>query len=220
MSGCCNDNLCAPEPNHNTPRWRQALWIALGVNASMFFVEIAAGVAAGSLSLQADAIDFLGDSANYAISLAVAGMALTWRARAALLKGWTLALFGIIVLSSALWHGYLARLPDAETMGLVGALALVANVGVALLLYRFREGDANMRSVWICSRNDAIGNIAVLAAALGVFGTGTAWPDIAVASIMAVLAVSGAWQIITQAKGELRSIKKTPASQIIPVATS
>jgi Co/Zn/Cd efflux system component len=218
MAGCCNDNLCAPEPNHNTPRWRQALWIALGVNAAMFFVEISAGVAAGSLSLQADAIDFFGDSANYAISLAVAGMALTWRARAALLKGWTLAIFGIAVLASALWHVYATRLPDAETMGLVGALALIANVGVALLLYRFREGDANMRSVWICSRNDAISNIAVLGAALGVFGTGTAWPDIAVASIMATLAISGAWQIITQANGELRSVKKTPAPAIAPTA--
>lgn len=217
MSGCCNDSLCTPAPDHNMPRWRQALWIALGVNAGMFFVEIIAGFAAGSLSLQADAIDFLGDSANYAISLAVVGMALTWRARAALLKGWTLALFGITVLASALWHIYVTRLPDAETMGMIGTLALIANVGVALLLYRFREGDANMRSVWICSRNDAISNIAVLCAALGVFGTGTAWPDIAVASIMAVLAITGAWQIIAQARGELRSVKKKPASETMPI---
>jgi Co/Zn/Cd efflux system component len=216
MSGGCNDNLCTPDPGYNTPRWRQALWIALGINAAMFLVEIIAGVAAGSVSLQADAIDFLGDSGNYAISLAVAGMALTWRARSALLKGWTLALFGIVVVASSLWHAYAMRLPDAETMGTVATLALIANVGVALLLYRFREGDSNMRSVWICSRNDAISNLAVLAAALGVFGTRTAWPDLIVAAIMAGLAISGAWQIIRQANGELRGVK---TSATLPIAT-
>lgn len=162
------------------------------------------GVAAGSASLQADAIDFLGDAANYAIGLGVAGRALVWRARAALLKGWSLGLLGAAVLVSTVGHAYVGTLPEAETMGIVGVLALLANAGVALMLYRFRTGDANMRSVWICSRNDAIGNLAVLAAAAGVFGTGAAWPDLIVASIMAALGVGGGWQIVRQANAELR----------------
>jgi len=171
----------------------------------MFLAEIIAGVAAGSAALQADALDFFGDAANYAISLGVTGMALAWRARAALLKGWTLVLFGLAVLVSTGWHAYAGTLPEAEVMGVVGILALAANAGVALMLYRFRAGDANMRSVWICSRNDAIGNIAVVLAALGVFGTGTGWPDIIVAAIMAGLGLSGGWQIVRQASAELRS---------------
>jgi Co/Zn/Cd efflux system component len=163
-------------------------------------------VAVGSASLQADALDFLGDAANYAISLSVAGMALTWRARAALLKGGSLGLLGLWVIVSTAWHAYLGTLPSAEVMGVVGLLALLSNAGVALMLYRFRSGDANMRSVWICSRNDAIGNVAVLLAALGVFGTGTGWPDLIVASIMAALGISGGLQIVRQARGELRSV--------------
>ena len=185
--------------------WRRALWIALVVNAGMFLAEIIAGVAAGSAALQADALDFFGDAANYAISLGVAGMALAWRARAALLKGATLALFGAGVLASTLWHVWMGTLPAAEVMGVVGALAVAANAGVALLLYRYRSGDSNMRSVWICSRNDVIGNCAVLAAAGGVFGTGTGWPDIIVATIMGTLGIAGGWQIIRAAKAELRA---------------
>ena len=204
MAGCCHDDHCSPPKELNSPHWRWALWIALAINASMFLGEIVAGVAAGSASLQADAIDFLGDSGNYAISLGVASMALSWRARAALLKGWSLGLLGAAVLLSTAWHAYAGALPKAETMGVVGVLALLANMGVALMLYRFRTGDANMRSVWICSRNDAIGNIAVLAAAVGVFGTGTAWPDLIVATIMAALGVSGGWQIVRHARAELR----------------
>jgi Co/Zn/Cd efflux system component len=206
MAGCCHDDHCssATQPELNSPRWRRALWIALAINASMFAAEIAAGVAAGSAALQADALDFLGDAANYAISLAVAGMALQWRAKASLLKGATLGLFGLWVLGNTAWHAYLGTLPRAEFMGIVGIIALIANGGVALMLYRFRSGDANMRSVWICSRNDAIGNLAVLLAAAGVFGTGTGWPDIFVAAIMAGLGLSGCWQIVRQALHELR----------------
>jgi len=184
--------------------WRRALWIALVVNAGMFAVEIGAGVSAGSRSLLADALDFFGDAANYAISLAVAGMALTWRARAALFKGGTLLLLGAWVLLSTAYAAYAGTLPNPETMSVVGGMALVANVAVALILYRFRTGDANMRSVWICSRNDAIGNIAVVVAAAGVFGTGTAWPDLIVATVLAALGISGGLQIIAQARGELR----------------
>lgn len=211
MAGCCGPEGCSSVSSLNTPQWRRALWIALAVNAGMFLAEIVAGVAAGSASLQADAIDFLGDAANYGISLGVAGMALAWRARAALVKGWSLGMLGAGVLASTAWHAYAGTLPGAGTMGLVGLLALLANAGVALMLYRFRAGDANMRSVWICSRNDAIGNLAVLAAAAGVFGTGTAWPDLIVAAIMAALGLSGGWQIVRQARAELHG----PAVQAI-----
>jgi Co/Zn/Cd efflux system component len=191
----------------NSPAWRRALWIALAVNAAMFAGEIGAGVAAGSASLQADALDFLGDAANYAISLGVAGMGLTWRARTALVKGWGLLALGLWVIGSTAWHAYAGTLPEAEVMGVVGVLALAANAGVALMLYRFRSGDSNMRSVWICSRNDAIGNLAVIAAAAGVFGTGTGWPDLIVAVVMASLSISGGWQIVRQARGEIRSTR-------------
>ena len=204
MAGCCHDDGCASGIERNSRRWRRALWIALAINGGMFLAEIVAGVAAGSASLQADAIDFLGDTANYAISLGVAGMALTWRARAALLKGWSLGLLGAMVLASTIWHAIAGTLPQAQTMGIVGILALLANAGVAVMLFRYRVGDANMRSVWICSRNDAIGNLAVLAAAAGVFGTGTAWPDLLVATIMAALGVSGGWHIAGRARMELR----------------
>lgn len=200
---------CCSSANQNTKAladkgWRRALWIALVVNAGMFAVELGAGVSADSRSLMADALDFVGDAANYAISLAVAGMALAWRARAALYKGMTLLLLGAWVLLSTAHAAYAGTLPEAQTMGVIGGMALVANVAVALILYRFRTGDANMRSVWICSRNDAIGNMAVVAAAAGVFGTGTAWPDLVVATVLATLGISGGLQIIAQARGEIR----------------
>jgi Co/Zn/Cd efflux system component len=198
---CCSG--AAGKSALNDPRWRRILWIALIVNAAMFGVEIVMGVAADSRALQADALDFLGDAANYAISLGVAGMALAWRARAALLKAATMLVFGLWVLASALWGFFAGSAPHAETMGIVGTLALAANLLVALMLYRYRTGDANMRSVWICSRNDAIGNLAVLAAALGVFGTGRGWPDLAVAAIMAALAIWGSVDVFRQARGEL-----------------
>ena len=204
---CCSHSACSASstPHAPGPRWRRALWIALGVNAGFFVAEIVAGVAAGSAALQADALDFIGDAANYAISLGVAGMALTWRARAALAKGGTLTVFALWVLGSTVWHAFTGTLPQASVMGGVGLAALIANGGVALMLYRFSTGDANMRSVWICSRNDAIGNLAVMLAALGVFGTGTRTPDIIVAAIMGGLGLLGGWQIIRQARGELRS---------------
>ena len=201
-ASCCNSS-CADTGN-NDPRWRRALWIALAVNLAMFGVEIVAGATAGSRALMADALDFFGDAANYAISLAVAGLALVWRSRAALFKGATLLVLGLWVLASSAYAAFAGASPHAETMGVIGVLALLANVGVALLLYRFRSGDANMRSVWICSRNDAIGNLAVVAAAVGVFGTGPAWPDLIVAVVLAGLGISGGLQIIRQARSELR----------------
>ena len=201
---CCHDDHCTSSTPPVSPQWRRALWIALAVNTGFFLAEIGAGIAAGSAALQADALDFFGDAANYAVSLGVAGMALAWRERAALLKGATLIAFALWVLGSTAWHALAGTLPQAEVMGAVGAAALVANAGVAWMLYRFRTGDANMRSVWICSRNDAVGNLAVLLAAAGVFGTGTGWPDVIVAAIMGGLGLWGGWQIVGQARGELR----------------
>lgn len=205
---CCHDAACssaASSTTLNSPNWRRALWIALVINAGFFVTEIVAGAAAGSAALQADALDFFGDAANYAISLSVAGMALTLRSRASIAKGGTMTAFALWVLGSTAWHAVYGTLPRAEVMGVVGIAALLANGGVALMLYRFRTGDANMRSVWICSRNDAIGNAAVILAALGVFGTGSSWPDVIVATIMGGLGLWGGGQIVSQARGELRS---------------
>jgi Co/Zn/Cd efflux system component len=179
--------------------------VALLLNATMFVVELAGSQRADSLSLMADAIDFAGDALNYGVSLAVLGAALVWRARAAWVKAWTMMGFGAFVLGRALWSLWFGAVPEPLTMGLIGTLALAVNVGVAALLYAYREGDANMRSVWLCSRNDAIGNLAVMGAALGVAGTGTAWPDLAVAALMATLALQGGLAVRRQARGELRS---------------
>jgi Co/Zn/Cd efflux system component len=201
---CCDSDDCPSSRGSNSPRWRQALWIALAINAGFFLIEIVAGVAAGSVSLLADALDFLGDSANYAISLAVAGLALSWRARASLVKGATMAVFGLWILGSTAYNAFASVVPDAPVMGVIGTFALAANVIVAVMLYRFRDGDSNMRSVWICSRNDAIGNVAVMLAAFGVFGTGSGWPDLAVGAVMSALALSGAIQILRHALAELR----------------
>jgi Co/Zn/Cd efflux system component len=170
----------------------------------MFLVEIIAGVAAGSAALQADALDFFADASNYGISLFVLGMSLRWRAGAALVKGGSMGLFGLWVIGSVIWHGVQGTVPGWHTMGIVGTIALLANALCLVLLYAWRDGDANMRSVWICSRNDVIANFAVLAAAFGVFGSGTGWPDIIVAAVMAFLAIHGAITITRQALGELR----------------
>lgn len=200
---CCAHETPKTSEIVNLARYRRILWIALLVNAAMFLVETGAGWRAGSLALLADAIDFAGDALNYGISLAVLASALAWRARAAILKAVSMMAFGLFILGSAAWSVWSGDVPHAPTMGAIGALALVSNVAVAWLLYAFREGDANMRSVWLCSRNDAIGNVAVMLAALGVFGTGSAWPDLLVASLMASLALHGGWQVLRQARGEL-----------------
>lgn len=206
VSDSCCESACGSETAKADPRWRRVLWVALIVNAAMFLVEMGAGAAADSRALQADALDFLGDSANYAVSLAVVGAALTWRARAALVKSLFMLGFAAWVFGSALLAFVNGTSPDPATMGAVGGLALAANAGVVLLLFRYRTGDANMRSVWICSRNDAIGNVAVMLAALGVLGTGSAWPDLIVASIMAGLALAGGVQVFRHANAELRAV--------------
>lgn len=201
---CCDHDPQPSAAQANSPRYRRILWVALAVNLAMFGVEIGAGLQSGSVSLLADAIDFFGDAANYAVTLAVLSMGLVWRARAALLKAASMLAFGVFVLARAGWVAAQGGAPEAFTMGAIGLLALLANVGVAAMLYAYREGDANMRSVWLCSRNDALGNLAVMLAALGVFGTKSAWPDLAVAAAMAGLAITGAVSVFRQARQELR----------------
>ena len=201
MSASCCDHH--HDPQRGNAAFRRVLWIVLALNAIMFLVEVGAGIAAGSASLQADALDFLGDTANYAISLAVVGLALRYRAAAALAKGATMGVFGLWVIGAVVWHALHGTLPSAITMSAVGLMALVANAASFALLWAHRAGDANMRSAWVCTRNDVLGNLAVLVAALGVFGTHTGWPDIIVAAIMAGLALQGAVVVIRQAYTEL-----------------
>lgn len=205
------DSCCTPPPldlgkPQETAAYRRVLWAVLGINAAMFVIEVGAGLAAGSASLQADALDFLGDAANYGISLFVVGMALRYRATAALAKGASMGLFGLWVIATVIWHAWYGTLPSALTMGVVGVAALAANAASFGLLWAYRHGDANMRSAWICTRNDVLGNLAVLLAAAGVFGTGTGWPDVIVAAIMASLALQGAATVIRQSLDELKPV--------------
>ena len=203
---CCSH----PPAHHDDARYRKVLWVALALNALMFVAELGASWSSGSVALMADAIDFFGDAANYAVSLAVLGTAVAVRARAALFKAACMGAFGLFVLGTALWEVQYGVAPEPATMGVVAFIALAVNAGVALMLYRFRTGDANMRSVWICSRNDALGNVAVMLAALGVFGTGSAWPDLLVASTMALLALTGAWTVLQHARRELGVLAPHP----------
>jgi Co/Zn/Cd efflux system component len=213
MADCC----CTPPSLNLDPdrgrvaAYRRVLWAVLAINAAMFLVEIGAGLAAGSASLQADALDFFGDAANYAISLMVVGMALRYRATAALAKGVTMGVFGLWIVGTVAWHALHGTLPSALTMGAVGFAAFAANAASFGLLWAYRGGDSNMRSAWICTRNDVLGNLAVMLAALGVFGTQTGWPDIVVAAIMAILALQGASVVIRQSLGELRQPVIVPA---------
>ncbi|WP_028008071.1 cation transporter [Solimonas flava] len=209
MSTCCSDSACSRSATAISPRFRRVLWIALWANLAMFGVELAAGWGAHSVSLLADAVDFFGDAANYGLSLAVLSMAAVWRSRTALLKGASMGLYGLYVLGQAAWNAWTGSAPEPMTMGVVATLALAVNASVALMLYAFRDGDANMRSVWLCSRNDAIGNVAVMLAALGVFGTHSAWPDLLVAAIMAGLGLTAARSVLRQALHELRDVDGT-----------
>ena len=206
MSAHC-DHHSTGTGSDSSPLYRKILWAALLINLAMFAIELGAGFKSGSTSLLADAIDFFGDAANYGVSLAVLSAGVVLRARAALLKGACMMGFGIFVLGRAAWVFSQNIVPEAFTMGSIGLLALIANVAVAAMLYAYREGDANMRSVWLCSRNDAIGNIAVMLAALGVLGTASAWPDLLVACGMAVLALIGGWSVIGQAIAEIKHDK-------------
>ena len=202
MSACCEHDCGPVTPSDHA--FRRALWIALIINASMFVIEIAAGLIAGSAALKADALDFFGDASNFAISLFALSLAGAWTSRAALFKGATMGAFGLYILGDAAAKIFTGAVPEPATMGIVGCLALAANVGSAVILYRHRGGDANRRSAWLCSRNDAIGNVAVLIAAATVSLTGSAWPDIVVAAIMAGLELTSAQAIIRHAWSELR----------------
>ena len=206
MPGCTNcPSDAAATSNTNDPVFRRVLWIALIANAVMFLVEIIASQIGDSISLQADALDFFGDAANYAISLFVLGMALHMRARASLFKGATMAAFGLWVIGNAIYRALIGSSPEASIMGTVAILALAVNFAVAVLLYRYRTGDSNMQSIWLCSRNDAIGNIAVIVAAAGVFATSSRWPDLIVAAIISSLNLSAAYHVIRLAFGEMRA---------------
>ena len=211
MADCC----CTPpplnlDPHRGSSTYRRVLWTVLAINGAMFLIEIGAGLAAGSASLQADALDFFGDAANYAISLMVVGLALRYRAAAALAKGATMGLFGLWIIGAVFWHAMHSTLPSAFTMGVVGVAALTANAASFGLLWGYRGGDANMRSAWICTRNDVLGNLAVLLAAAGVFGTQAGWPDMVVAAIMAALALRGAAVVVRQSFAELRQPDLVP----------
>ncbi len=189
------------------PRYKRVLWMVIGVNGAMFLTEMIAGQLAGSQALKADALDFLGDAVTYGLSLAVIGAALQTRAAAALFKGLSLSLMAFWVLGSTIYHTIVLGLPSAELMGGIAVLALAANVASVLMLMRYKDGDANVRSVWLCSRNDAIGNAAVMIAAAGVRGTGTAWPDLGVAALMAAIFAASSTQILRQAWAEYRDVR-------------
>ena len=206
MSGdCCHHDAHASAPAPGNARLTRVLWAALAINLIMFVVEIFSGMHAGSQSLLADAIDFFSDAANYAITLAVLPLGLVWRVRAARFKGATMLLLGLFVAARSVWALSLGEAPQAIVMGVIGLLALAANLAVALMLYAHRGQDLNMRSVWLCSRNDAIGNLAVVLAALGVFGTGSVWPDSLVAGLISGMAIWGGLSILRQAGREART---------------
>lgn len=202
MSGCCGHDA---KFDGVSAEYKRRLWIVIAINAIMFAVEMGAGQFAQSQALQADALDFLGDSLTYGLSLAVIGASVQVRSNAALAKGISLLLMGLWVLGSTAYHVFYVGVPTAQIMGVVGLLALLANLTSVLLLVSYKDGDANVRSVWLCSRNDAIGNVAVLFAALGVWGMSSGWPDLIVAGVMASLFLSSAFQIVSQSLQERRA---------------
>lgn len=200
MAGCCGHDA---KFDGVSVDYRRRLWAVIFINAAMFAIEMAAGRLAASQALQADALDFFGDALTYGISLAVIGATLRVRATAALAKGISLLVMGFWVFASTLHQFFVLGVPKAEVMGAIGLLALAANLASVLLLARYRNGDANVRSVWLCSRNDAIGNVAVMLAAAGVWGTASGWPDLVVAAIMAGLFLTSAVQILRQCRREI-----------------
>jgi len=202
MSGC-HDHCNESGQSGVSAEYRKVLWICLIANAVMFVVQMIASYAAHSVSLLANSADFLSDAANYGISLYVLDQSLRQRAKASMFKGISLGLVGLWVAFETLHHALQPELPKPLIMAAISVIALAVNVGCAVLLYKYRGGDSNRESVWICSRNDAIGNIAVMVAAAGVFASSTIWPDIIVAAILGWLAVTGAWRIIQSAKNEL-----------------
>ena len=201
MAGCCNTNA---RFDGMSAAYKRRLWMVIAINAVMFAVEMTAGQLARSQALQADALDFAGDAMTYGLSLAVIGASVRVRSMAAMAKGVSLLLMGVFVFGSTLYRVVYIDVPDAGVMGVIGVMALAANLASVALLVRYKDGDANVRSVWLCSRNDAIGNVAVMLAALGVWGAQSGWPDLIVATIMAGLFLSSATQILRQAWQEKR----------------
>lgn len=187
--------------------YKRRLWLVIAINAAMFLIEMGAGALAGSQALKADALDFLGDSATYGISLAVIGASVRARCWAAIGKAASLSVMALWVLGVTVYHVLVVGVPRAEVMGAIGILALLANVGSVLVLMRYKDGDANVRSVWLCSRNDAIGNVAVMAAAVAVWLTQTRWPDLAVAALMAALFLYSSARILKQSVDEMREAR-------------
>lgn len=186
-------------------QFRKVLWVALVLNFTMFIVEFAASFSADSVSLIADSIDFFGDAANYAVSLFVLGLGVATRAKASLLKAATMAAFGFWVIGTAIYKAIVISSPEPQVMGLLGLIAMLVNLAVAIMLYSFRDGDSNMKSVWLCTRNDVIGNIAVMIAASGVFLTTTRWPDLVVAFGMGALSLHSSLQVVKVARLELKA---------------
>ncbi|MCT8633019.1 cation diffusion facilitator family transporter [Glaesserella parasuis] len=197
---CCSSN----QPIHQSPKYKKALWIVLVLNLSMFFVEIVMGIKSGSTSLLSDSLDFLGDSANYLISLIVLPMALSYRAKASMVKGLTMGVFGLFILITTIYRAFYGEIPSYSEMSIVGFLALLVNVSALLILLKFRDGDSNVRSVWLCSRNDAIGNVAVILAGIAVYLFQSKYPDLIVAFILAFLALQASQEIIKRAWVELK----------------
>ncbi|WP_169545231.1 cation transporter [Sneathiella aquimaris] len=209
MSGCCGHDSNFEGVSAD---YKRRLWAVIIINAGMFIVEMIAGQMAKSQALQADALDFFGDAVTYGISLAVIGASLKTRTATAMLKGFSLFLMGVWVFSSTLYQVFVIGVPKAEVMGIIGFAALCANMLSVMLLVKYKDGDANVRSVWLCSRNDAIGNVAVMIAAVGVWGTATAWPDLVVAGIMAALFLSSAYQIMRQSIKEWNHAENSAAA--------
>ncbi len=205
MSNCCEDKSCALEQLH--ARQGATLKTVLVLNALMFVVELAAGLMAGSVSLLADSLDMLGDALVYGFSLWVVGRGLAWKARAAGAKAGVMAIFGLFVAAELVYKLLFPQPPGFEAMGIVGTLALAVNTGCFGLLWRHRAEDINMRSVWLCSRNDLFANAAVLIAALAVWQTAAAWPDLIVGAFICALFLHSAWGVAIEARRELRAAR-------------
>lgn len=198
-------HCCEIKEEKFSQKFKKVLWLALIINLTMFFLELAFSFSADSVSLVADSIDFLGDSANYGVSLFVLGSVVATRAKASLLKAATMAAFGIWVIGTVIFNAISNSNPEPQTMGVLGFIAMIANLVVAIMLYSFRDGDSNMKSVWLCTRNDVIGNIAVLMAASGVFLTTTRWPDLIVAFGMGALSLHSSVEVIKATRLELKT---------------
>ena len=187
--------------------YKRRLIIVTVINVAMFVVEMTAGHLAGSQALQADALDFAADGATYALSFWAIGKADTVRTGAAMLKGVSLLLMGLWVAGSTLYQFLILGVPEAEVMSVIGVLALAANLFSVWMLMAYKDGDANVRSVWLCSRNDAIGNVAVVIASGFVVLFNSGAPDLIVAGVMAALFLSSAWQILRQSFAEWREAR-------------